>query len=201
MADLRHSETALTVRRLWPSDRQAILDYFCRLDSETRANRFMGHVSEAGIRTYAEQAMRARGVMYGAFLHGALRGLGELRPSSGGSSHYFLGPQAEAAFAVEREFRRKGLGAALFERITQAARNRGVSDLHVRCFARNGPMIRLAARQGAALSRDGLEADGSLHLSGATPLSLWYETIAEAFDFTLSVTRPRTEVSDGRDAA
>lgn len=201
MADLRHSDTALTVRRLWPSDRQAVLDYFCRLDSETRANRFMGQVSETGIRAYADQAMRARGVMYGAFLDGTLRGLGELRPAAGGSSSYFLGPQAEAAFAVEREFRRRGLGAALFERITQAARNRGVSDLHVRCFARNGPMIRLAARQGAALSRDGLEADGALHLSSATPLSLWYETIAEAFDFTLSVTRPRSDVSHGRNAA
>jgi len=99
---------------------------------------------------------------------------------------------------VERPFRRKGLGAALFARITQAARNRGVSDLHVRCFARNGPMIRLAARQGASLSRDGLEADGSLHLDRATPLSLWYESIAEAFDFTLSVTLPQ---SDKQDAA
>ncbi len=158
----------------------------------------MGQVTEAGTRSYAEQAMSAQGVMFGAFIDGTLRGLGELRPAGRCTSRYFLGPQAEAAFAVEQPFRRKGLGAALFERITQAARNRGVSDLHVRCFARNGPMIRLATRQGAALSRDGLEADGAVHLDRATPLSLWYESIAEAFDFTLSVTLP---LADRRNAA
>lgn len=198
MADPRHTNSTPVVRRLWLSDRQAVLNYFCRLDAETRANRFMGQVSEAGIRIYADQAMAARGVMFGAFVDGTLRGLGELRPAGPGASSYFLGPAAEAAFAVERPFRRKGLGAALFARITQAARNRGVSDLHVRCFARNGPMIRLATRQGAALSRDGLEADGALHLERATPLSFWYESIAEAFDFTLSVTLPQ---SDKQDAA
>ena len=201
MAESRHCDSPSFVRRLWPSDRQGVIDYFSRLDGETRANRFMGHVSEAGIRAYAEQAITARGVMYGAFLAGDLRGLAELRPVVAGRSSYFLGPQAEAAFAVEREFRRHGLGAALFARITQAARNRGVSDLHVRCFARNGPMIRLAARQGAAIERDGMETDGALHLDHATPLSLWYETIAEAFDFTLSVSRNRVDLSRGQDAA
>ncbi|MCJ2015523.1 GNAT family N-acetyltransferase [Methylobacterium sp. J-076] len=198
MADLRLSHHPTLVRRLWLSDRQAVLDYFSRLDSETRANRFMGQVSEAGIRAYADQAMAARGVMFGAFVDGTLRGLGELRPAGPGQSSYFLGPQAEAAFAVERAYRRQGLGASLFGRITQAARNRGVSDLHVRCFSRNGPMIRLATRQGAALIRDGLEADGALHLDRATPLSFWYGSIAEAFDFTLSVTMPP---ADRRDAA
>ncbi len=107
MADPRPSESLPLVRRLWPSDRQAILDYFRRLDAETRANRFMGQVSETGLLAYAEQAMTARGVMYGAFLDGTLRGLGELRPGGGGRSSYYLGPQAEAAFAVEREFRRR----------------------------------------------------------------------------------------------
>jgi GNAT superfamily N-acetyltransferase len=197
MAASRQLEPRPIVRRLWPSDRDIVLAYFYRLDPETRANRFMGHVSDAGIRTYADQAMRARGVMYGAFIDGTLRGLGELRPAGPGNSSYFLGRQAEAAFAVEREFRRLGVGAALFERIARAARSRGVSDLIVRCFARNGPMIRLAARQGAELHREGIEADGSVHLDIPTPLSLWYETIAEAFDFSLSVTRPHREVSSG----
>ena len=201
MADSRHYEPSPLVRRLWPSDRLAILDYFRRLDPETRANRFMGQVSETGLVAYAEQAMTARGLMYGAFLDGTLRGLGELRPAGGGRSSSYLGPQAEAAFAVEREFRRRGLGASLFSRITQAARNRGVSDLHVRCFSRNGPMIRLAARQGAAVRHDGSEADGALHLDRATPMTLWYESIAEAFDFTLSVTQRRPDAAGGRDAA
>ncbi len=114
-----------TIRRLWPADRAAVLDYFLRLDPETRASRFMGNVSEAGVRAYAAQALTAEGVMYGAFVGGVLRGLAELRPMGPGASRYALGPHAEAAFAVEQTFRRKGIGAALFARIARAARHRG----------------------------------------------------------------------------
>ena len=72
--------------------------------------------------------------MYGAFVGGVLRGLGELRPMGPGASRYALGPHAEAAFAVEQTFRRQGIGAALFARIARSARHRGVQDLHVRCL-------------------------------------------------------------------
>jgi GNAT superfamily N-acetyltransferase len=177
---------AHSVRRLWPADRAAVLDYFLRLDQETRASRFMGNVSEAGVRAYAAQALIAEGVMYGGFVDGGLRGLGELRPMGPGASRYALGPSAEAAFAVERGFRRRGIGADLFARIARSARHRGVVDLHVRCLSGNGPMLRLAAKHGAALQHEGSEVEGALHLARPTPFSLWYEGIAEAFDFTLA---------------
>ncbi|MDP4003611.1 GNAT family N-acetyltransferase [Methylobacterium sp. NEAU K] len=191
---VRHlAVSAHAVRRLWPADRTAVLDYFLRLDPETRANRFMGHVSEAGVRAYAAQALNAEGVMYGAFVAGTLRGLGELRPMGPGASSYVLGPRAEAAFAVERTFRRQGIGAALFARIARAARHRGVVDLHVRCLSGNGPMLRLAAKHGAELQHAGSETEGALHLDRPTPFSLWHESIAEAFDFTLAVSFPSRE--------
>lgn len=183
-----------TIRRLWPADRAVVLDYFRRLDPDTRANRFMGNVSEAGVAAYAGNAVEAQGVMYGAFVEGVLRGLGELRPAGRAASRYVLGPDAEAAFAVERACRRQGIGAALFGRIVRAARHRGVSDLHVRCLSRNGPMLRLAAKHGAALQREGMETDGALHLDRPTPFSLWHESIAEAFDFSLAVSFPNREI-------
>ena len=99
---------AHSIRRLWQADRDAVLDYFLRLDPETRASRFMGNVSEAGVRAYAARALIAEGVMYGAFADGVIRGLGELRPMGPSVSRYTLGPHAEAAFAVERPFRRRG---------------------------------------------------------------------------------------------
>ncbi|MBE7198112.1 MAG: GNAT family N-acetyltransferase, partial [Parafilimonas terrae] len=175
MAVLAGDEPVRTVRRLWPADRDAVLDYFLRLDPETRASRFMGNVSEAGVRAYAAQAIKADGMMVGAFVDGVLRGLGELRPMGPCPSRYVLGPRAEAAFAVEKAFRRRGLGADLFARIARAARHRGVVDLHVRCLSGNGPMLRLAAKHGAALQRAGSEIDGALHLERPTPFSLWYE--------------------------
>ncbi|MFD0936900.1 GNAT family N-acetyltransferase, partial [Methylobacterium trifolii] len=88
-----------SLRRLWPSDRDRVLAYFLRLDPETRANRFMGNVGEAGVRAYAERSVVADGLMFGAFVDGELRGLGELRPA-GPHPAGLLGAQAEAAFAV-----------------------------------------------------------------------------------------------------
>ena len=192
-AQARDDVPAHSIRRLWPADRNAVLDYFLRLDPETRASRFMGNVSEAGVRAYAAQAVTAEGVLYGAFVDGVLRGLGELRPMGPCPSRYALGPRAEAAFAVEPAFRRRGIGAGLFARIARSARHRGVVDLHVRCLSGNGPMLRLAAKHGAALQHAGSEIDGALHLARPTPFSLWYEGIAEAFDFTLAVSFPKRD--------
>ena len=180
-----------TIRRLRATDRPEILAYFLRLDPETRANRFMGSVGEAGIRAYAERAVTAEGLIFGAFVSGILRGVAELRPSRSGTTPFNLGAEAEAAFAVECGYRRRGIGGALFERITQAARNRGVGDLHVRCLARNGPMRRLAIRHGADLQASGLEAEAAVHLERPTPFSLWHESIAEAFDLTIAALQPR----------
>jgi len=195
---VRASDVPLhSIRRLWPADRNAVLAYFLRLDPETRASRFMGNVSESGVRTYAAQAIRAEGVMYGAFVDNVLRGLGELRPMGPEPSRFILGPRAEAAFAVEPGFRRRGLGADLFARIARAARHRGVTDLHVRCLSGNGPMLRLAAKHGAALQYAGTEIDGALHLERPTPFSLWYEGIAEAFDYSLATGFPNREGAPG----
>ena len=115
------------VRRLWPGDRAAVLAHFQRLDPETRANRFMAAVSERVALAYAERSFANAGLMYGAFVEGALRGLGELRPAGPPSLGLRLGRQAEAAFAVERGHRRHGLGSALFRRVVGAARNRGAA--------------------------------------------------------------------------
>jgi GNAT superfamily N-acetyltransferase len=175
------------IRRLWPNDGPMVEAYFLRLDPETRANRFMGALSDAAALTYARNAMSAEGLMFGGFIDGTLRGLGELRPAAAPPG-FILGAEAEAAFAVEKAYRRNGLGQALFRRIAAAARNRGVRDLHVRCLAWNRPMRELATKVGADLRISGGEADGALHLARPTPASLWQEGVTEAFDFTLALT-------------
>ncbi|WP_244473086.1 MULTISPECIES: GNAT family N-acetyltransferase [unclassified Methylobacterium] len=175
------------IRRLWPSDAAAVEAYFLRLDPETRANRFMGTLSDAAALAYARRALRIDGVVFGGFVDGTLRALGELRPTRAPPSRYRLGAEAEAAFAVERGYRRNGLGHALFRRIAGAARNRGVRDLRVRCLSRNRPMQNLALRVGADLRMADGEAEGALHLARPTPVSLWQESVTEAFDFTLAL--------------
>ncbi len=180
--------TGPNVRRLWPSDRAAVEAYFLRLDPDTRAGRFMAALSDAASVAYASRALTMDGLVFGAFVDGRLRALGEVRPLTAPSPGFRLGHAAEAAFAVERGFRRSGLGLALFRRIVTAAGNRGVRDLHVRCLSRNGAMRGLAAKLGARVRLADGEAEGALVLAPPTPISLWQEGLDEALDFTLAVT-------------
>ncbi len=178
---------APVIRRLWAIDHAAVEAHLLRLDPDTRAGRFMGTLSDAALRRYARDAMRGEGLMFGAFLDGTLRGLGELRPAEVRHPGLPLGRAAEAAFTVERGHRRHGLGQALFGRIVEAARNRGVRDLHVRCLPWNRPMQGLARKVGASLRIRPDEADAALHLAYPTPVSLWRESLVGAFDFTLAL--------------
>lgn len=199
-ASLRNSRrdaAHVLCRRLWPSDRAAVQAHVLRLDPETRAGRFMAAVSDRFALAYAEQALVAEGMTVGAFVDGTLRGLGELRPAGGQARGALLGPRAEAAFVVERDFRREGLGSALFRRIVEAARSRGVADLHVRCLNGNGPMRRLALRQGAVLrAASGFETQGAIRLDRPTPFSLWSEGLAEAVDAMLAFTAAQGRALD-----
>ncbi len=188
----------IVCRRLWPSDRASLKAYFLRLDPETRRNRFMSALDDRGALAYAEQAVLSQGMMFGVFADGVLRGLGELRPAGRRSCICPLGSRAEAAFAVEGAYRRAGLGSILFRRIVEAARSRGVSELHVRCLNGNGPMHRLALKLGADLHPVGSETDGAILLEAPTPLSLWSEGVAEALDLSLALAAAAETMSMAR---
>lgn len=181
------SGIGIVCRRLWLSDQADLEAYFLRLDPETRRNRFMFALDDRGALAYAERAVLNQGIVFGVFAEGMLRGVGELRPAGQRSCTRPLGKKAEAAFAVETDFRREGLGAILFGRIAEAARSRGVAELHVRCLSGNGPMQRLALKLGADLHPTDGETDGEIHLERPTPLSLWSEGLSEALDLALAI--------------
>ncbi|KQT59806.1 GCN5 family acetyltransferase [Methylobacterium sp. Leaf456] len=164
--------------------------HFLRLDRDARASRFMAALGDEAVAAHAERAMRAPGLMFGVFVDGALRALGELRPLGREGLAGRFGARAEGALAVERGFRRTGNGLLLLERLAEAARNRGVRELHLRCLSVNGAMRRLAARLGAEVSlRDG-ESEAALRLTRPTPLSLWREGVEGLIDLGLAVAAP-----------
>ncbi|MCP1546898.1 GNAT superfamily N-acetyltransferase [Methylorubrum zatmanii] len=158
--------------------------FFLRLDSETRASRFMAAVGDQTAAAYAVQAMVAPGMIVGVFVDGTLRAIGELRP---------FGPRqadarrVEAALTVERGFRRAGLGLKLLRRLAEAGRNRGIAELRLRCLSHNVAMRRLVTGLGAEMRLDDGESEGAIPLARATPLSLWREGIETALDFNLAV--------------
>lgn len=179
-----------SLRRLWPSDGPAVHAFFLRLDPETRASRFMAAVGDRTAAAYAAQAMVAPGLIVGVFVDGTLRAIGELRPFGPGQAD---ARRAEAALTVERGFRRAGLGLKLLRRLAEAARNRGLVELRLRCLPHNVAMRRLVAGLGAELRLSEGESEGAIRLPQPTPLSLWREGIEAALDFNLAVvTLPRS---------
>lgn len=167
--------TGPLVRRLWSTDRDAVVALFRSLDPGSRFDRFMGAVSEAAAAAYAARAVSADGLIVGAFVDGTLRGVGELRPAGRTGD-------AELAFAVAPGHRGRGLGAALGTRLARAARNGGTRRLHLRCLSGNRPMRGLARHLGAEIGTGGREVHAVLALSPPTLFSLWSEGVGTLFD-------------------
>ena len=67
-------------------------------------------------------------IIHGYFIEGILRGVGELR-STDASSHH-----AEAAFSVEADWQRAGIGSELMQHTLLTARNRGIAKVFMNCL-------------------------------------------------------------------
>lgn len=186
------SNDQVLIRRLWKADGPAYRDHLLRLDLETRRDRFASMMSDGAVADYARRAITAKGFIFGGFVNGELRGVAELRPGPDGGE-----PQAEAAFSVEKTYRRQGIGTALFERLARTARNRGVRRVQVRCLPHNRAMQGLARKVGAEVRRNGYDAEGYLTLDLLTPFSLWRETLDEAIDLGVAALNSGNRVGIG----
>jgi len=167
------------VRRLWPSEASLFRQHFDRLDAHSRAMRFGGAVHDTLLDAYVHQALGHNGLVYGAFVEGELRGVGEIR---------FITSQypwrAEAAFSVEPDWQHQGLGDALLERIIAVARNRTVTGLDLWCRTSNARMRKLAGKHGAELDFSGDETHGRFTMPWPTPVSLIEEVLGEAIGWS-----------------
>lgn len=159
-------------RKLDPVDRPAYTAHLLRLDSDSRRNRFSAAVNDDLIRAYVATSLNADSIAHGAFADGDLRGVAELRPY--GERH-----EAEAAFSVEAEWRGRGVGSALFARLIESARNRGVHRLFVACLRRNLAMQALARKFEADLVFDGTDVLGIVDPPPGTPFTVARETLRD----------------------
>ncbi|QLP98743.1 MAG: GNAT family N-acetyltransferase [Rhodoblastus sp.] len=173
------------VRRLLASETGLLLDHLMRLDAESRHDRFGMAVGDAFLRQYAERTARLDDLIYGFFVDGELRGAGELRGlGPEGPSHWRA---AEAAFSVERPWRRLGVGEQLMARIVRAARNRRAATLYMSCLSRNRAMQTLARKFSAELTFEAGEATTALTVEGPTAFSLIYEAMDDATGFATAM--------------
>lgn len=153
------------IRRLWPSDQEALTGHFQRLDNETRRLRFAGTVSNRFVETYAQTMFAAGSAIFGAFPDGKLRGIAEVRSLTDS-----LPRTAELALAVEPDWQARGLGEALFLRAITAARTRQITALHMLCLPENTRMRMLARKHQAAIEFGYGAIEATLPVSQISPL-------------------------------
>ena len=173
------------VRRLYKPDLPLFRDHLVRLDPQTRYDRYGLHVSDAYLADYAELCFAPGAITYGTFEDGVIRGAAELRPYA---SKALPGHKdAEAAFSVERPWRRRGLGTQLMGHVVLAARNRRIMTLTIFCLRHNQAMLKLARKFEADLTFELNDVTGKLVARPPSAMSLWREFVDNTLDWGTAV--------------
>src|SRR5499433_227337 len=155
------------IRKLWIGESERYRDHLLRLDDLSRRNRFAGAVSDEFVRDYADISFGIDALIHGFFIEGALHGAAELRPIGAP-----IAREAEAAFSIEKPWQSHGVGSMLLERTLLAARNRGITFLHMACLADNERMQQLASKFDAELRFDFGSVIGELAAPHPAPISV-----------------------------
>ena len=181
---------SVEIRRLWPSDMESFRDHLLRLDSRSRHERFGGGMSDEFLVHYAEHCLGQGDLLYGAFVDGHMCGAAELRSNKAIWSEqapFGRHIHAEAAFSVEGEYRRRGIGEKLFRRIQRAASNHGVETIEIICLPDNIGMQRLAQKFKTHFTFEENSLTGRLTARRPTPFSLIREASGDVMDFGASL--------------
>jgi GNAT superfamily N-acetyltransferase len=136
----------------------------CGLDKSARINRFGHPASDARVQGYAKEAVAGAVYMAGAFDAGRLIGVVEVFATRDGV--------AEVAFAVDADWRRRGLGSALLEAATCWAERAGLATLRMFISRHNWPMRQLAHKAGARLDFDLDEISADISVAAAVSLDI-----------------------------
>ncbi len=157
---------------LAPSDRPLIAAHWARMSEDCLRRRFLRPMGPEALKARAQETFDGGAHVIGWFREGVLRGVGELFP----------GPNrtGEASFTVEPSFRKSGIGHGLLARVLERARNLGLSKVVIVTTRHNRPMVRVAERAGAEITRDGDEVIAVCRLAPPSPASLAIDALAEA---------------------
>ena len=196
------------LRRLWPSDMEAYRDHLLRLDPRSRHEQFGGGMSDDFLARYAEHCFGQGDLLYGAFIHDQLCGAAELRSNEAIWSEqapFGRHIHAEAAFSVENEYRRRGVGEKLFRRIQRAATNHGVETIEIICLPDNIGMRMLAQKFKTHFTFEENNLTGRLRARRPTAFSLIREASGDLVDFGVALFdaqwRAFHEATHAKDAA
>jgi GNAT superfamily N-acetyltransferase len=158
------------VRFLGHQDEGELCRLMLSLEPSARCSGFGQSASDATLANHAKCALANADWIVGAFLEDRLRGVVEIYSDDPGG-------RAEAAFVVEREWRRQGLGWALLRAAMQVAADAETKTLRMIFSRHNWGMRKLAAKAGGRLDviLDEIVADVALDDGSDQP---WGDTTA-----------------------
>ncbi|MGF1447543.1 MAG: GNAT family N-acetyltransferase [Pikeienuella sp.] len=156
---------------LSPADSHLLYEHWARLPDECLRRRFLRPMPDKALRARAAETFANGAHVIGWFRGGVLRAVGEL----------FVAPNrtGEASFTVEPAYRKAGVGHGLLRRCLQRGRNLGLDRVYIFTTRHNRPMVSIAEKAGAEITRDGDEVIAVCHLDRPTPGSLAVDAMAE----------------------
>jgi GNAT superfamily N-acetyltransferase len=134
------------IKRLGHQHETQLAAFLCSLDTSTRIARFGRPVSDARMQAYASEAAAGAAYIAAALDAGRLIGVAEVFAAGDGV--------AEVAFAIDADWRRRGLASALLGAAARWAEQAGVATLRMVIRRNNWPMRQLAHKAGARLDFD-----------------------------------------------
>jgi GNAT superfamily N-acetyltransferase len=170
------------IRKMWSVEAGRFREHLLRLDLASRRNRFGGDVSDEFLADYATLATSLDTIIHGFFVNGTMRGAAELRPIGAP-----IAREAEAAFSIEEPWQSHGVGSALLARTLLAARNRGITFLHMACLVDNERMQQLASKFDAELQFDFGSMVGEVAAPHPSPMSVAREIVADTHGFATAL--------------
>ncbi len=163
-----HFDGWVPIRDLHARHRARILDHLLQLTERDRFLRFGSQVTHDQIAKYVASIDFKRDEVFGIFNRklqlvavahlAAMPGLG---PNGDASSR---GRAMEFGVSVLQAGRGKGLGMRLFMHAVMHARNQHASHLMIHALTENAPMLRIAAKAGAAIEHFGPDSEAWLKL-------------------------------------
>lgn len=150
---------AIRLRRLGPGDAAIFRDHIHALHFTDFRDRFNGLASDHWLDRYIARSLDTA-ICIGAFSGDNLLAVAELHSGS----HLPEG-EAESAFSVASDWRRKGLGSLLLKALLKVATENDISTIHVETGPQNQAMKALARRFGAKMRFGGAQSLGRINVA------------------------------------
>lgn len=165
------AEGWVPIRDLHARHRPRILDHLLHLDERDRYLRFGAHVTKDQLAKYVASIDFKRDEVFGIFNRKlqlvAVAHLAAM-PGKGPHGDSSRGRAMEFGVSVLASGRGRGLGMRLFQHAMTHARNQHASHMMIHALTENAPMLRIAAKAGAVIERDGPDAEAWLKLPADT---------------------------------